>query len=147
MLSLSEGAADLRLPQVVNCRPDRKMLARYRKAVRRDLLTQLPPVAVGHALVQFDMENVAWMHCCYHGPTFSESTTTAHPLTRQERETDLFWAALGSDDVEINWSFLALLFGVLMSAAYHLPPDMFSYLFPSCAWHTTPYSDHLQTNA
>lgn len=32
-------------------------------------------------------------------------------------ETDLFWSELGSQDVEINWAFLSLLFGVLLVRA------------------------------
>lgn len=36
----------------------------------------------------------------------------------QEREADLVWAELASDDVEINWSFMALLFGVLMVSSF-----------------------------
>lgn len=36
----------------------------------------------------------------------------------QEREADLVWAELSSDDVEINWSFMALLFGVLMVSSF-----------------------------
>lgn len=35
-------------------------------------------------------------------------------LIEAERESDLFWDELGSEDVDINWSFLALMFGVLM---------------------------------
>jgi hypothetical protein len=69
-----------------------------------------------------------------------------------EAESDLFWDELGSEDVEVNWSFLALLFGVLMvgyqgqggprltqqSAAYHLPPTTFATLFPSREHEPTP---------
>jgi hypothetical protein len=66
-------------------------------------------------------------------------------LIEAERESDLFWEELGSEDVDINWSFLALMFGVLMviyllvegrcrtdrqSAAYHLPPHAYSSMFP-----------------
>lgn len=36
----------------------------------------------------------------------------------QEREADLVWAELASDDIEINWSFMALLFGVLMVSSF-----------------------------
>lgn len=108
----------LHLPPVKLSRLNDRRLALYHEVVRKDILSQLPPATVGRALVQFDMDNVAWMHCCYHGPTF-------------QREADLVWAELGSDDVEINWSFMALLFGVLMSGAYHLPESTFQYLFPS----------------
>ncbi|KIR28607.1 hypothetical protein I309_02533, partial [Cryptococcus deuterogattii LA55] len=109
----------LHLPPVQPSRLNSRRLALYHEVVRKDILSQLPPATVGRALVQFDVDNVAWMHCCYHGPTF-------------QREADLVWAELASDDVEINWSFMALLFGVLMqSGAYHLPQGTFQHLFPS----------------
>ncbi|ADV23044.1 hypothetical protein I305_03729 [Cryptococcus gattii E566] len=108
----------LHLPPVQPSRLNSRRLALYHEVVRKDILSQLPPATVGRALVQFDMDNVAWMHCCYHGPTF-------------QREADLVWAELASDDIEINWSFMALLFGVLMSGAYHLPQGTFQHLFPS----------------
>lgn len=62
VLSLTEPTCPIQLPPVINSRPDRHLIAVYRKAVRRDILAQLPSVAVGQALVQFDMDNVAWMH-------------------------------------------------------------------------------------
>lgn len=97
-------------------RPDRQQLARHRRAIRDDILARLPSEEVGRALVHYDTQNVSWMHCCYHAPTF-------------RRECDLFWAELGTG-AEVNWSFLALLFSVLLSAAYYLPQETFAYLFP-----------------
>lgn len=76
----------LHLPPVQPSRLNSRRLALYHEVVRKDILSQLPPATVGRALVQFDMDNVAWMHwyverwfprsklilldSCYHGPTF-----------------------------------------------------------------------------
>lgn len=100
-------------------RPDTQQLALHRRAIRNDILSRLPSVDLGRALLHYDTENVSWMHCCYHAPSF-------------RRECDLLWAELdnGAQDTEINWSFLALLFSVLLSAAYYLPQETFAYLFP-----------------
>ncbi|WWC96571.1 hypothetical protein V866_003439 [Kwoniella sp. B9012] len=98
-------------------RPLRQRLSAARQKVRDEIISTLPTPELGKMLVQFDIEHVAWTHCCYHGPTF-------------QSESDLFWSELGVPGVEINWSFLALLLGVIMSAAYHLPPGIFRTLFP-----------------
>jgi hypothetical protein len=43
-------------------RPNRQLLVEYRQAINAEMLARLPPAAIGRALVQFDIENVAWMH-------------------------------------------------------------------------------------
>jgi hypothetical protein len=43
-------------------RPNRQLLVEYRQAIKAEMLARLPPAAIGRALVQFDIENVAWMH-------------------------------------------------------------------------------------
>lgn len=52
----------LHLPPVKLSRLNDRRLALYHEVVRKDTLSQLPPATVGRALVQFDMDNVAWMH-------------------------------------------------------------------------------------
>ncbi|WWD18253.1 hypothetical protein CI109_102703 [Kwoniella shandongensis] len=93
------------------------VFAGYKAMIRSDILSRLPSTSVGRALVRYDIENVSWLHCCYHAPTFLS-------------ESELFWSELGSDDVEVNWSFLALLFGVLMSALYHMPSSVVERILP-----------------
>ncbi|KAK8865570.1 hypothetical protein IAR55_000714 [Kwoniella newhampshirensis] len=93
-------------------------LAGYKAMVRNDILSRLPSTSVGRALVRWDVENVSWLHCCYHSPTFLS-------------ESELFWSELGADDVEVNWSFLALMFGVLMSALYHMPSSLAQRILPN----------------
>lgn len=82
-----------------------------------NLLRELPSEAVGRRLVQYDMDMVSWLHCAVHIPTFLS-------------ECELFWQEGAEGEVEVNKSWLALLFAVLASGLHHLPSAEVRQLFP-----------------
>jgi hypothetical protein len=77
----------------------------------------VPSEKVGRRLIQYDMEMVSWLHCSYHIPSFAA-------------ECDLFWEEGATGEVEVNRSWLALFFGVLLSSLHHMPLAEAETLFP-----------------
>ncbi|KAL7416684.1 hypothetical protein BDY24DRAFT_201110 [Mrakia frigida] len=84
---------------------------------RHSVISMIPNEEAGRKLIDYDMEMVSWLHCAYHVPTFRS-------------ECDLFWAEGATGEVEVNKSWLAMLFGVLMSALHHMPLSDAEKIFP-----------------
>ncbi|CDZ98349.1 Zn(2)-C6 fungal-type DNA-binding domain [Phaffia rhodozyma] len=84
---------------------------------KQGVMTYLPTEEIGRKLVQWDMDMVAWHHCAYHAPTFAA-------------ECDAFWAEGATGEVEVNTAWLALFYGVLMSALHHMPEEKLSLMIP-----------------
>lgn len=97
--------------------------SRQRPTYAANLLRELPAEAVGRRLVEYDTTMVAWLHCAVHVPTFLA-------------ECELFWEEGAQGEVEVNKTWLALLFAVLASALHHLPSAEARALFPDESVHS-----------